>query len=139
MDNLKGGVIARLRRLAPLVVPVTMQSTVTGEEVIDAMEADSGIKLTEMRVDGGITNNKLCMQLQSDIMAIDVVKPVITETTALGAAFAAGLAVGVWESTSQIKKIWKRESTWNCKSDANWRSHGYQKWQDAIKRTYDLA
>lgn len=109
------------------------------KEVIDAMEADSGIKLTEMRVDGGITNNKLCMQLQSDIMAIDVVKPVITETTALGAAFAAGLAVGVWESTSQIKKIWKRESTWNCKSDANWRSHGYQKWQDAIKRTYDLA
>ncbi|MFM8621705.1 MAG: glycerol kinase GlpK [Candidatus Nanopelagicaceae bacterium] len=109
------------------------------KEVIDAMEADSGIKLTEMRVDGGITNNKLCMQLQSDIMAIDIVKPVITETTALGAAFAAGLAVGVWESTSQIKKIWKREATWNSKSDANWRSVGYQKWRDAITRTYDLA
>ena len=109
------------------------------KEVIDAMEADSGIKLTEMRVDGGITNNKLCMQLQADIMAIDIVKPVITETTALGAAFAAGLAVGVWENTSQIKKIWKRESTWHCKSDANWRSHGYQKWREAITRTYDLA
>ena len=74
------------------------------KEVMDAMEADSGIKLTEMRVDGGITNNKLCMQLQSDIMAIDIVKPVITETTALGAAFAAGLAVGVWKNTSEIKK-----------------------------------
>jgi glycerol kinase len=109
------------------------------KEVIDAMEADSGIKLTEMRVDGGITNNKLCMQLQSDIMAIDIVKPVITETTALGAAFAAGLAAGVWESTSQIKRIWKRETTWNCKSDTNWRSLGYQKWRDAITRTYDLA
>jgi glycerol kinase len=109
------------------------------KEVIDAMEADSGIKLTEMRVDGGITNNKLCMQLQADIMAIDIVKPVITETTALGAAFAAGLAVGVWENTSQIKKIWKRESNWHCKSDANWRSHGYQKWREAITRTYDLA
>ena len=109
------------------------------KEVIDAMEADSGIKLTEMRVDGGITNNKLCMQLQSDIMAIDIVKPVVTETTALGAAFAAGLAVGVWESTAQIKKIWKRETTWSCKSDANWRSLGYQKWRDAIARTYDLA
>jgi glycerol kinase len=82
------------------------------KEVIDAMEADSGIKLNEMRVDGGITNNKLCMQLQADIMGIDIVKPVITETTALGAAFAAGLAVGVWQSTEEIKKIWKRESTW---------------------------
>jgi glycerol kinase len=109
------------------------------KEVMDAMEADSGIKLTEMRVDGGITNNKLCMQLQSDIMAIDIVKPVITETTALGAAFAAGLAVGVWKNTSEIKKIWQRESTWSCKSDANWRANGYQKWREAITRTYDLA
>lgn len=109
------------------------------KEVMDAMEADSGIKLTEMRVDGGITNNKLCMQLQSDIMAIDIVKPVITETTALGAAFAAGLAIGVWKNTSEIKKIWQRESTWSCKSDANWRANGYQKWREAITRTYDLA
>ena len=109
------------------------------KEVIDAMEADSGIKLTEMRVDGGITNNKLCMQLQSDIMAIDIVKPVITETTALGAAFAAGLAVGVWKNTSEIKKIWRRESTWSCKSDSNWRAVGFKKWREAITRTYDLA
>lgn len=109
------------------------------KEVIDAMEADSGIELKEMRVDGGITNNKLCMQLQADIMGIDIVKPVITETTALGAAFAAGLAVGIWASTDEIKKIWKRESTWSCKSDSAWRISGYEKWQDAVKRTYDLA
>ena len=109
------------------------------KEVIDAMEADSGIKLNEMRVDGGITNNKLCMQLQSDIMGIDIVKPVITETTALGAAFAAGLAVGVWKNTDEIKGIWKRENTWSSQSAAEWRAAGYQKWCDAISRTYNLA
>ena len=109
------------------------------KEVIDAMEADSGIKLSEMRVDGGITNNKLCMQLQSDIMGLDIVKPVITETTALGAAFAAGLAVGTWQNTDEIKKIWKREATWNSQSDSAWRAKGFEKWQDAIKRTYNLA
>ena len=107
------------------------------KEVIDAMEADSAIKLSEMRVDGGITNNKLCMQLQSDIMGIDVVKPVITETTALGAAFAAGLATGIWKNTEEIKKIWKREETWRCQSTDSWRQEGYAKWRKAITRTFD--
>jgi glycerol kinase len=107
------------------------------KEVLDAMEADSGIKLSELRVDGGITNNKLCMQLQSDIMGIDVVKPVITETTALGAAFAAGLAVGLWKNTEELKKIWKRENTWNCQSTSDWRNSGYEKWRKAITRTFD--
>ena len=107
------------------------------KEVLDAMEADSQIKMSEMRVDGGITNNKLCMQLQADIMGIDVVKPVITETTALGAAFAAGLATGVWKDTEQIKAIWKRENTWQPKSSAEWRDAGYQKWRKAITRTFD--
>lgn len=107
------------------------------KEVMDAMEADSGIKLTEMRVDGGITNNKLCMQLQADIMGIDIVKPVITETTALGAAFAAGLAIGVWNDTEEIKMIWKREITWKCQSSNEWRVSGYEKWRKAITRTLD--
>ena len=107
------------------------------KEVLDAMEADSEIKLTEMRVDGGITNNNLCMQLQADIMGIDVVKPVITETTALGAAFAAGLATGIWKDTEEIKEIWKRERTWHPASSADWRAAGYQKWRKAITRTFD--
>ena len=107
------------------------------KEVMDAMEADSGIKLKEMRVDGGITNNKLCMQLQADIMGIDIVKPVITETTALGAAFAAGLATKVWQDTDQIRKIWRRESTWSCQSTQSWRDFGYLNWSKAIKRTLD--
>jgi glycerol kinase len=107
------------------------------KEVMDAMEADSGIKLNEMRVDGGITNNKLCMQLQADIMGIDIVKPVITETTALGAAFAAGLATGVWKDTEEIKKIWKRENTWKCQSTTEWRTTGFEQWRKAITRTFD--
>ena len=109
------------------------------KEVMDAMESDSNIKLTEMRVDGGITNNALCMQMQSDIMGVDIVKPVITETTSLGAAFAAGLAVGVWKDTDEIKRIWKRENTWKSQSSSEWRASGYQKWRKAITRTYDLS
>lgn len=107
------------------------------KEVLDAMEADSKIKLNEMRVDGGITNNKLCMQLQADIMGIDVVKPVITETTALGAAFAAGLATGLWKDTEELTAIWRRENTWHPKSSSEWRNSGYQKWRKAITRTFD--
>ena len=109
------------------------------KEVIDAMESDSNIKLSEMRVDGGITNNSLCMQMQSDIMGVDIVKPVITETTSLGAAFAAGLAVGAWKSTEEIKQIWQRENTWKSKSTSEWRASGYQKWRKAITRTFDLS
>lgn len=109
------------------------------KEVIDAMESDSNIKLSEMRVDGGITNNSLCMQLQSDIMGIDIVKPVITETTSLGAAFAAGLAIGTWKSTAEIKEIWRRENTWKSQSTSEWRASGYQKWRKAITRTFDLS
>jgi glycerol kinase len=90
-----------------------------------------------MRVDGGITNNNLCMQLQADIMGIDVVKPIITETTALGAAFAAGLASGVWKSTDEIKAIWRREQTWHPTSDTHLRESGYQMWRKAITRTFD--
>ena len=107
------------------------------KEVIDAMEADSSIKLTEMRVDGGITKNNLCMQMQSDIMGIDIVKPVITETTALGAAFAAGLAVGIWKNTAQITEIWRKEKTWHCQSNAESRAKGYANWRKAITRTFD--
>ena len=82
-------------------------------EVLDAMAADSGVKLPEMRVDGGITANSLCMQMQSDIMGIDVVRPQIIETTALGAAYAAGLAVGVYKDVSQLRSQWKEGRRWS--------------------------
>jgi glycerol kinase len=75
---------------------------------MDAMVADSGVPMKEMRVDGGITANSLCMQMQADVMGIDITRPLIGETTALGAAYAAGLAVGFWSSTDEVRKQWKQ-------------------------------
>ena len=87
-------------------------------EIMDAMAADSGLLLTEMRVDGGVTASELCMQLQADVMGIPVVLPHITDTTALGAAYAAGLAVGYWKSTEEVKANWLESKLWNSQSTA---------------------
>ncbi|MEN9542832.1 MAG: hypothetical protein RL239_485 [Actinomycetota bacterium] len=106
-------------------------------DVLDAMSADSGVKLPEMRVDGGITANSLCMQMQADIMGIDVVRPLIIETTALGAAYAAGLAVGVFKDTSELKAKWQEGMRWNADLGRQLATSGYQLWKKAISRTLD--
>ena len=108
-------------------------------DVMDAMMADSGVPMTEMRVDGGITANSLCMQMQADIMGIDITRPLITETTALGAAYAAGLAVGVWANTDELKKQWQQSRRWNPTSTPEDRSEGYAGWKKAIERTLNWA
>ncbi len=108
-------------------------------DVMDAMVADSGVPMTEMRVDGGITANSLCMQMQSDIMGIDITRPLITETTALGAAYAAGLAVGVWSSTDELKKLWQQSRRWHSTSTEESRAIGYAGWKKAIERTLNWA
>ena len=104
-------------------------------DVLDAMSADSGVKLPEMRVDGGITANALCMQMQADIMGIDVVRPQIIETTALGAAYAAGLAVGFFKSVEELRKKWQEGRRWSANSSSSLPSEGYRKWKKAIERT----
>lgn len=104
-------------------------------DVMDAMVADSGVPMKEMRVDGGITANALCMQMQADIMGIDITRPLIIETTALGAAYAAGLAVGFWSSTDEVKKQWQRSRTWNPTTSEAQRTQGYQQWKKAVERT----
>ena len=104
-------------------------------DVMDAMVADSGVPMKEMRVDGGITANALCMQMQADIMGIDITRPLIIETTALGAAYAAGLAVGFWSSTDEVKKQWQRSRTWNPTTSEAERTQGYQQWKKAVERT----
>jgi glycerol kinase len=104
-------------------------------DVMDAMVADSGVPMSEMRVDGGITANSLCMQMQADIMGIDITRPLITETTALGAAYAAGLATGVWSDTDELKKQWQQSRRWNPTSTAEIRADGYANWKKAIERT----
>ena len=108
-------------------------------DVMDAMVADSGVPMTEMRVDGGITANSLCMQLQADIMGIDITRPLITETTALGAAYAAGLAIGFWKDTDELKKRWQQSRRWNPTSTVEERQEGYAGWKKAIERTLNWA
>ena len=108
-------------------------------DVMDAMVADSGVPMHEMRVDGGITANSLCMQMQADIMGIDITRPLITETTALGAAYAAGLAVGVWSNTDELKKQWQQSRRWSPTSTAENRAVGYAEWKKAIERTLNWA
>ena len=106
-------------------------------EIMDAMVADSAIAMTEMKVDGGITANQLCMQLQADVMGIDIVRPLITETTALGAAYAAGLAIGFWKSTDEVKAQWRQDRRWNPQSDQRTREIGATQWKRAVTRTFN--
>jgi len=104
-------------------------------DVMDAMVADSGVPMKEMRVDGGITANSFCMQMQADVMGIDITRPLIGETTALGAAYAAGLAVGFWSSTDEVRKQWQQSRRWNPSSTAAQRAQGYAGWKKAVERT----
>jgi glycerol kinase len=106
-------------------------------EIMDAMVADSAIAMTEMKVDGGITANQLCMQLQADVMGIDIVKPLITETTALGAAYAAGLAIGFWQSIDEVKAQWRQDMRWRPESDVKSRTIGATRWKEAVERTFN--
>jgi glycerol kinase len=105
------------------------------KDVVDAMEQDSGVTLDVLRVDGGITANKLCMQLQADILGVPVSKPVVAETTALGAAYAAGLAVGFWQNTDELVTNWNEDERWQPEWNDDQRSHGYAGWRKAVDRT----
>ncbi|MDT5250140.1 MAG: glycerol kinase, partial [Mycobacterium sp.] len=106
-------------------------------DVVDAMEADSGVHLEVLKVDGGITANDLCMQIQSDVLGVDVVKPVVAETTALGAAYAAGLAVGFWDGPDDLRANWQEGKRWTPSWSDDQRSAGYAGWQKAVQRTLD--
>lgn len=105
------------------------------KDVIDAMANETGVKLKELRVDGGITQNNLCMQIQSDILQIDLSRPVVSETTALGAAYAAGLAVGVWPNIDALRNQWKESARWSPAHGSALATTGYKNWKRAIERT----
>ena len=106
-------------------------------DVVDAMEADSGVHLEVLKVDGGITANELCMQIQADVLGVDVVKPVVAETTALGAAYAAGLAVGFWANPDELRANWQEDKRWTPTWTEEQRAAGYAGWQKAVQRTLD--
>ncbi len=106
-------------------------------EVLDAMEKDSNVKLRALKVDGGMVFNELLMQFQSDILNVQVVRPKVAETTALGAAYAAGLAVGFWKNTDELRRNWGRDKEWKPKMDVKRRAGLYSGWKKAVRRTFD--
>ncbi|GAA0910597.1 glycerol kinase GlpK [Virgisporangium aurantiacum] len=106
-------------------------------DVVEAMEQDSGVSLDVLKVDGGITANQLCMQMQADILGVPVSRPVVAETTALGAAYAAGLAVGFWKSTDELRENWNESQRWQPAWSDEQRQEGFGKWKKAVERTLD--
>jgi glycerol kinase len=104
-------------------------------DVVAAMIADADLELTELKVDGGITQNELCMQTQADYLGVDVVRPEVAETTALGAAYAAGLAVGFWEGTDQLTANWAEGARWSSTIDADQRAAARAHWAKAVERS----
>mgnify|MGYP002652040587 FL=1 len=106
-------------------------------DVTEAMTADSGVTLDVLKVDGGVTANELCMQIQADVLGVPVSRPVVAETTALGAAYAAGLAVGVWKNTDELRENWNGARRWEPEWDKNQREAGYKQWRKAVERTLD--
>ncbi len=134
------GVIAGLTRfagkghLARAALEATAFQT---REVLDAMTKDSGVAITELRTDGGMVVNELLMQFQADILGVPVVRPRVIETTALGAAYAAGLAVGYWQSTAQITANWGEDKRWHPAMAEERRATLYAKWNKAVSRSLD--
>jgi glycerol kinase len=108
-------------------------------EVLEAMNADSGVPLTSLRVDGGMVGNELLMQFQADILDVPVVRPVVAETTALGAAYAAGLAVGFYQSQDEICANWAKGGEWTPTMAPDERDRLYGQWKKAVTRTFDWA
>ena len=106
-------------------------------DVAEAMQQDSGVTLETLKVDGGVTANELCMQIQADVLGVPVVRPAVTETTALGASYAAGLAVGFWASTDELRENWREARRWSPRCDQETRDSGYAQWHKAVTRTFD--
>jgi glycerol kinase len=105
-------------------------------EVVDAMNADSGIELTTLKVDGGMTADNLLMQFIADVLDVPVVRPMALETVSLGAAYAAGLAVGYWADLEGLRRNWYRAGEWLPKMDPAHRAREYERWQRAVERTF---
>ena len=136
------GVIAGLTRyankghLARAVLEATAYQT---REVVEAMEEDAGISLANLRVDGGMVVDELLMQFQADILRREVLRPVIQETTALGAAYAAGLAVKFFSGLEELRANWAVSRSWKPKLDEPSREQLYRQWKKAVTRSLDWA
>jgi glycerol kinase len=122
--------------IARAVLEATAYQT---REVLDAMEKDSGVRLTALKVDGGMVFNELLMQFQADILDVPVIRPKVAETTALGAAYAAGLAVGFWQDYDELRANWGRDRQWTPSMPPQQRDSLYAGWKKAVTRTFDWA
>jgi glycerol kinase len=134
------GVIAGLTRyvnaghIARAVLEATAWQT---KEVVDAMNADSGVALTSLKVDGGMVYNDTLMQFQADVLGVPVIRPTVPETTSLGAAYAAGLAVGFWREVEDLRANWGMDKQWEPRLDPAKRDQEYALWKKAVTRTFD--
>jgi glycerol kinase len=133
------GVVAGLTRyvtkghLARAVLEATSWQT---REVVDAMYQDSGVQITSLKVDGGMTQNNLLMQHQADVLGVPVIRPVVSETTCLGAAYAAGLATGVWSDLDELSSHWKQDAEWTPRMEPDVRDREYRNWRKAVERSF---
>lgn len=125
---------AQKGHIARAVLEATAWQT---REVLDAMEQDSGVKLTTLKVDGGMVSNHLLMQFQSDVLGVPVIRPKVTETTALGAAYAAGLATGFWKNLEDLSQNWGVDRIWQPQLAVEVRERQYALWKKAVTRTFD--
>jgi glycerol kinase len=120
------------------IARATLESTAfQTREILDAMEKDSSVKLKALKVDGGMVHNNMLMQFQSDILNVPVIRPKVAETTALGAAYAAGLAVGFWKNQDDLKKNWSSDIAWQPLMTEERRQKLYSDWLRAVERTFD--
>ncbi len=134
------GVIAGLTRYATKahIARAALEATAwQTREILDAMNQDSGVQLLSLKVDGGMVGNHTLMQFQSDVLGVPVVRPAVTETTALGAAYAAGLAVGFWSQLAELRDNWAVDCTWEPKMPIALREQKYRFWKKAVSRTFD--
>lgn len=120
--------------IARAVLEATAYQT---REVLDAMENDSGVKLQALKVDGGMVVNELLMQFQADILNVPVIRPQVAETTSLGSAYAAGLAVGFWKDLIALRQNWQQDKVWEPRMDPDRRQACFQGWKKAVTRTFN--
>jgi glycerol kinase len=134
------GVIAGLTRYVNKghIARAALEATAwQSKEVVDAMNADSGVELTSLKVDGGMVYNELLMQFQADVLDVPVIRPTVAETTSLGAAYAAGLATGFWSEVEDLRANWGKDKEWQPQMDAAERDKEYGLWKKAVTRTFD--
>jgi glycerol kinase len=134
------GVIAGLTRYVNKghIARATLEATAwQTKEVVEAMNKDSGVDLTSLKVDGGMVQNELLMQFQADVLDVPVIRPTVAETTALGAAYAAGLACGFWNEIEDLRANWGKDKEWEPQMDDETREGYYRNWKKAVTKTFD--